>query len=153
MHEKSPQMGFTLIELMIVVAIIAIISAIAIPNLLQSRIQSNEAAAIGNLRAICSAQSAYNAANFVFATDFDELQGPTPPFLSGEWGEAPKSGYAYSLDGSTVLNFNARAEPVEHQVTGRRYFYTDASAVIRFSTDGPADETGQPLWETGGGGG
>ena len=151
MQRKEHVEGFTLIELMIVVAIIAIIAAIAIPNLLQSRVQSNEAAAIGNLRAICSAQSAFNAANFAFATDFDQLQGPTPPFLSGNWGNAPKSGYNYSLDGSTTANFTARAEPEDANVTGTRYFFVDASNVIRFSTTGSADENGQPLWEAGGG--
>ena len=65
--------GFTLIELMIVVAIIAIIAAIAIPNLLRSRIQSNESAAISNLRAINTAQVSYHTATGGYTATFDDL--------------------------------------------------------------------------------
>ena len=66
--------GFTLIELMIVVAIIAIIAAIAIPNLLRSRLQSNESATIGNLRTVVGSQSAFAAAERGYASTFAQLR-------------------------------------------------------------------------------
>ncbi len=138
--------GFTLIELMIVVAIIAIIAAIAIPNLLRSRMQSNESSAIGNLRTINGAEVAFHSANNQYAITFDELTTATPPFLDGNWG-APKSGYDFVLGGA-VTNFSANANPNVAGTTGNRYFFVDASGVIRFSTAGAADATSSPLGET-----
>ncbi len=138
--------GFTLIELMIVVAIIAIIAAIAIPNLLRSRMQSNESASIGNLRTINGAEVAFHSANNQYAITFDELTTATPPFLDGNWAAA-KSGYNFTLAG-TVNNFAANADPVVVGTTGNRYFFVDASGVLRFSTTGSADASSTPLGET-----
>ena len=139
--------GFTLIELMIVVAIIAIIAAIAIPNLLRSRIQSNESAAIGNLRTITGSQVAYNSANGVYAATFDEMTTPTPPFLDGAWGTGPKSGYDFALDGD-VQCFGANADPAIQDRSGVRHFFTDCSGVIRFDPAAAATNTSQPIGET-----
>ena len=135
--------GFTLIELMIVVAIIAIIAAIAIPNLLRSRMQSNESSAIGNLRTIVGAEAAYHAANYEYAVDFGDLTGATPAFLDGDW-TVPKSGYNFVLAGD-VQNFTANANAVQYGVTGGKGFFTDASGVIRYVDGGAADATSTPI--------
>ena len=137
--------GFTLIELMIVVAIIAIIAAIAIPNLLRSRMQSNESASIGNIRTVNGAEVAYHSANSQYATTFDALTTATPPFLDGNWGAA-KSGYSFVL-GGTVNNYTTNANPVTPGTTGNRYFYSDSSGVIRYSTSGAATATSTPIGE------
>ncbi|MFP4499822.1 MAG: type IV pilin protein [Candidatus Hydrogenedentota bacterium] len=144
MKKLHKSQGFTLIELMIVVAIIAIIAAIAIPNLLRSRIQSNESAAVGNLRTVVGAQTAYHASEFEYAVDFATLTGATPPFLDGEWDGVPKNGYNFALGGSSQ-SFTCNADPVESGVTGNKGFFTDASGVIRHADGGAADETSPVL--------
>lgn len=141
--------GFTLIELMIVVAIIAIIAAIAIPNLLRSRLQSNESAAIGNLKSIVGAEVAYNSANGVYTGAFDDLTTAEPPFLDGNWTNPDgKQGYTYELGGGDATNFTCNADPVSEGTSGIRHFFTDASGVIRYTTGGPADAGSTPIGET-----
>ncbi len=72
--------GFTLIELMIVVEIIAIIAAIAVPNYIRTRIQANEASAIASLRVILDAETSYNTQHYVYADDITDLTSASPPF-------------------------------------------------------------------------
>lgn len=135
--------GFTLIELMIVVAIIAIIVAIAVPNLLRSRVQTNESAAIQSLRTVQSAQTAYQATNYVFATTFIELTSATPAFLAGDW-EPAQGGYLYEL-GGTADNFTLNANAKAYGVTGNHGYYTDATGVIRYAEMTDADVSGTPI--------
>jgi len=135
--------GFTLIELMIVVAIIAIIAAIAIPNLLRSRMQSNESSAIGNLRTIIGAEVAYHAANSTYTAAFADLTGATPAYLDGDWS-VTKSGYNFALGGD-ANNFTANANAATYGTTGNRGFFTDASGVIRYNAGADADATGTPI--------
>lgn len=137
------QRGFTLIELMIVVGIIAIIAAIAIPNLLRSRIQTNESAAIQNLRTVMGAQTAYSATNYVFATNFADLTTATPSFLAGDWDPA-HGGYNFVLGGD-IDNFTLNANAKSYGVTGNHGFYTDSSGVIRFAVMGDADGAASPI--------
>ena len=143
---KKSNKGFTLIELMIVVAIIAIIAAIAIPNLLRSRMQSNESSAIGNLRTIVGSQVAYHAANYEYAASFADLTGATPPFLDGNWDGVTKSGYIFT-PGGDASNFTANADPEAPGVTGNKGFFTDASGVIRFEATGAATAASNPIGE------
>jgi prepilin-type N-terminal cleavage/methylation domain-containing protein len=138
--------GFTLIELMIVVAIIAIIAAIAIPNLLRSRIQTNESSAIGTLRTVAGAQASYHVTASQYAGDFGLLTDDSvgPPYLSGEWDANAKSGYEFLLTGGGA-NYNCNADPELPNQTGVRQFYLDASGVIRAEVGASADDTSAPI--------
>jgi prepilin-type N-terminal cleavage/methylation domain-containing protein len=149
MHRRNQQ-GFSLIELLIVVAIILIIAAIAIPNLLRSKMAANEASAVASLRtyntAIVAYQTTYNTDP---TTDFAQL-GPITSgspsasaadlvdSLLGKTNPAKKSGYSFTytpVSATPVTQYSILAVPSSAS-TGQRLFFTDQSGVIRQTTDG-----------------
>ena len=143
---NNKQKGFSLIELLIVVAIILIIAAIAIPNLLRSKMAANEASAVASLRTLNTSIVSYST---TYATDPPNLAslGPatTPSSTAADLVDsllgvdpAVKSGYsiAYTSGGGTpVTTYTMIASPVSTS-TGQRKFFTDQSGVIRQTTDG-----------------
>jgi len=143
--------GFSLIELLIVVAIILIIAAVAIPNLLRARIAANEASAAQSLRQINTAEFAYNAAypNLGYSTDLASLGGAPPCLPSSATaclvdnvlasaipGSGGKSGYVFAATGITAgaltTSFITGTSPVNFGVTGTRDFCSTEDGVIRF---------------------
>jgi prepilin-type N-terminal cleavage/methylation domain-containing protein len=164
--------GFTLVELLIVVAIIAAIAAIATPGLLRARISGNEASAIASLRAISTAQATFSrsCANGLYAAALDVLgTGPSgeAPFLSLDLSAAStatKSGYQISLAGTAASSatactgtsvlatgFHSWADPLTSTL-GIRHFGSNTTGTIWQATsslngmnDTTAPSTGTPI--------
>jgi type IV pilus assembly protein PilA len=145
--------GFSLIELLIVVAIILIIMAIAVPNFLRSRLQANESAAVGALRTLNTAQISYNSSypTVGFATTLTNLGdggtatncgGTTAPtstsacLIDSALETGTKSGYSFALSGATgtpTATYQLISSPIQPGTTGNRYFCSFADAVVRVS--------------------
>jgi prepilin-type N-terminal cleavage/methylation domain-containing protein len=134
--------GFTLIELMIVVAIIAIIAAIAIPSLLNARKAGNEASAISSLRTLTTVSEQYRTRFQTYPADLAALEGQN--YIDQVLGSGSKSGYTFNYSGGTNT-WTCNADPITPTTTGDRFFYCDNSGVIRFSPFGTASTTDSPI--------
>jgi type IV pilus assembly protein PilA len=150
------QKGFSLIELLIVVAIILIIAAIAIPNLLRSRMAANESSAVGSIRTM-------NTAEVAFATAYPSVGFASLAALGGAAGSctgsgatstmacliddtlaatASKSGYNFAIGGLSgtpvIVTYSSLATPIVVGQSGQRAFCSDQSGVIRYNQSGTA---------------
>lgn len=154
---RNRQKGFSLIELLIVVAIILIIAAIAIPNLLRSRMAANEASAVGSMRTINTACVTYST---TYGTGFPallaNLKGPGPAtavqadLIDSVLATGTKSGYIFTYVAGAVVagvipTYTLNADPVNMGTTGQRHFFTDQSGVIRFDPSVPATVLSTPI--------
>jgi type IV pilus assembly protein PilA len=131
--------GFTLVEIMIVVAIIALLAAIAIPNLLRARLQANESAAQAALKTIATAEVTYRSANPTYATLL-LLGTPAtgPAYIDAVLAAGVKNGYTFAATDIAGETFHSSAVPVTANVTGVRSFCVTEDGVVRVQAAGGA---------------
>jgi prepilin-type N-terminal cleavage/methylation domain-containing protein len=124
--------GFTLIELMIVVAIIAIIAAIAIPALAGARISANEGNAIATLRTVSTVCEQYHNRFGLYPTAMADL-GPAPGagLVDAQLGAGVKTGYTYTVPVvGTATVYQVLASPTTPGTSGNRWFRIDQTGVL-----------------------
>ncbi|MGH9781435.1 MAG: DUF4190 domain-containing protein [Candidatus Acidiferrales bacterium] len=143
------------------IMIILIIAAIAIPNLLRSKMAANEASAVGSLRSISLSANLYRAMHAnSFPPDLNTLassiglkakNGGVTSTIDPALAGGQEHGYVFSYEASSshadgVLDtFRVNADPITPNTTGVRHFYVDQTSVIRYQEDGPANESSPPI--------
>jgi type IV pilus assembly protein PilA len=157
--EAPTNSGFSLIELLIVVAIILIIAAIAIPNLIRARIAANQSSAVESCRTITSAEVLYNVAyDNGFAPTLSALGGPAigaasaanAQLIDEVLSSGEKSGYVFTYTATNAdssgafQNYTLNADPVD-LTTGVNHYFTDEPAVITMNTSAKASATDPPI--------
>lgn len=152
---RRPQSGFSLIELLIVIAIILIILSIALPQMSKSRMHAQEMAAVATLHTINTVQTQYMSQFGQYATSLAQL-GPPPSagaaegpsnagLISGSLASGASGGYNYTVT-ATTGGYAVSAVPKTFGSTGRRTFYSDQTGIIRQNwTQDPATDKSDEL--------
>ncbi|HEX5410456.1 MAG TPA: prepilin-type N-terminal cleavage/methylation domain-containing protein [Terriglobia bacterium] len=169
---RTESNGFSLIELLIVVAIILIVAAIAIPNFLRSRVAANQASAVESLRALSTAEFTYSS---TYNAGYTATLGHLGPPSSGSLEDAThaaivdnvlsgtatggaaamtsiKSGYLFTYSpgvavGGQILSFAINADPITRGTTGLNFYFVDQTGVVRQNSTTQASAADSPLAE------
>jgi prepilin-type N-terminal cleavage/methylation domain-containing protein len=160
MAHPTEHRGFSLIELLIVVGVIMVIAAIAIPSLLRARISANEGSAVQSLRTINVAAAGYAASYGTgYPAKLADLQPPNSGkgitntnagLIDSVLASGTKSGYKFTYKAAAAVNgtvhtYTIKVKPSTKNVTGTRYFFTDQTAVIRWDPKKAATASSPPI--------
>lgn len=132
---------FTLIEIIVALSILLILAVLVVPNILRTRINSNEIAAVSNLTSLGKAiQEYYMNNSYKYPQRLEDLMSPnsSPPYISNDFLDSSKSGYVYAYVYIDEDNFNVLVSPKSPGKTGVKYFYLDESGIIRQKEGGQA---------------
>jgi type IV pilus assembly protein PilA len=162
-HEKRRRaraaQGFSLIELLIVIAVILIIAAIAIPNFIRSRMRANEASAVSSLRTITTAEISYSTTyNAGYSVTLGALGGTgavidqtNAGLIDSVLSSGTKSGYTFTYvatssdSNGNVLTYTCNADPVLVGTTGDGHYYVDQTSLIRTNQNTVAGPNDTPV--------
>lgn len=161
---NNRERGFSLLELLIVVAIIVIITTVAVPNLIHTRSSTNEASALKSLQVLNTACVQYYSTYGSYPHNQSDLGPPSngtmsktgadmaPPDLAPPGGAVPtKAGYTFRyVAGQADVNGNIHtytiiADPLQYKETGVRRFFCDQTTVVRATSDGSPASAASPL--------
>ena len=143
----DPRGGFTLLEITIVVSVIALLTAFAIPSYLRSRINTAETSAMASCRTINVGCQSFYGANpaRAYPATLNDLTATASPYLDAVLGSGTKQGYQFVYTQLDPQHFETRASPVTPGVTGTRFFYLDQTGVLRVNAVGPAGPADPPV--------
>lgn len=125
--------GFTLVEIMIVMAVLVSLAIIAIPGFLRARVIANESSAIGSLRTISTACESYRSMQnpSTYPPDLATLGTENPPYIDPTLASTQKQGYNFTYALVNANQYTCTATPITPNITGVRTFFVDESGVIR----------------------
>ena len=141
--------GFTLVEIMVVVGVIIVILALALPSMLRSRMNANELAAIAHCRLVANACQSYyvNVLSHTYPAGFEELATSNPPYIDSTFNanRPERQGYVFIYTRRNSESFWLRADPIRRGRTGVRYFYVDETGVVTNRVGGQAGPDDPPV--------
>ena len=159
-RRRTTAAGFSLIELLVVVSVILIIAAIAIPNFIKSKMRANESAAVQNIRNVTTANVIYSttygigfSASLLNLSDSGgaAVSSTNAGLIDSVLAAGTKNGFTYSYAVvssdplGNVTGYSINADPISPGYTGSRHYYSDQTAVIRENDTASAGPSDNPL--------
>lgn len=123
--------GFTLLEMIIVVAIVALLGTIVLPGFIRSRTRAIESSALSNLKTLSGACRLYQISENIYPEDLAALSNSTPPYIDSQLGAGQKQRYEFVYARVDSDSFTLNANPMDTGLWQGRFFYTDESGIIR----------------------